>query len=49
MENDFTHCKKKSVKLEKPARRIINNLLNYSKSLVTVPDGYGKSILLINN
>jgi len=49
MENDFTICKKKSVKQMKPARHIIKNLLNYSKSLAMVPDGYGHSIMLINN
>ena len=44
-----TPLKKKTVKLEKPSRRIIGNILKYSRSLVIVPGTYGQSVLLINN
>lgn len=49
MEITSTPLKKKTVKLEKPSRRIIDNILKYSRSLVMVPNTCGQAVLLINN
>lgn len=49
MEKTSTTLERKSVKKERPSRRIINNILNYSRSLEVISSGYGRQILLINN
>ncbi len=49
MEKTSTPLMRKSVKKERPSRRVISNILNYSRSLEMVADVYGKQILLINN
>ncbi len=49
MNRTSTPCKRKPVKQEKPSQRIINNILNYSKSLETFAQVYGKPVFVINN
>lgn len=49
MENNSTSFEPKTVKVQKPSRRIINNILNYSKSLMVVSGIYGKASLVVNN
>ncbi|MCQ2264610.1 MAG: hypothetical protein MJZ46_01015 [Bacteroidales bacterium] len=49
MDKTSTTFDKKSVKQEKPSRRVIANILNYSKSIAMVSGVYGRSVLLINN
>jgi hypothetical protein len=40
---------KKTVKAERPRRSVIQNILNYSKSLQVVPTTLGVTLMLINN
>ena len=40
---------KKTVKKEKPSRRIINNILNYSQSLSVIAGLAANPLLFINN
>ena len=40
---------KKTVKKEKPSRRIINNMLNYSQSLSVIAGLAATPLLFINN
>jgi hypothetical protein len=40
---------KKTVKKEKPSRRIINNILNYSQSLGVIAGLAANPLLFINN
>lgn len=49
MEKTSTTLKRKSVKQHKPSRNIIENILNYSKSMVVMPTDFGKTMLIINN
>lgn len=49
MEKTSTLFEKKTVKQEKPSRRVINNIMNYSKSLSVVSGVYGRAVFLINN
>ncbi len=49
MENTSTTLKRKTVKRERIARRVIDNILNYSKSLVVVPTPMEKTFLIVNN
>lgn len=49
MEKTSTSLARKSVRKDRPSRRVISNILNYSKSLEPVADVYGKQIFLINN
>lgn len=49
MEITSTHSKKKTVKRERPSRRIIENLLLYSQSLVMFPTACGATVMIINN
>ena len=49
MDKDFTPVTKKTVKKEKPSRRIIENLLNYSKSLSVIAGIVPQPLLFINN
>ncbi len=49
MANKFTPSEPKSVKLQKPSRRIIRNLLEYSKSLMAVTAVCERTLLLVNN
>jgi hypothetical protein len=49
MDKDFTPVIKKTVKKEKPSRRIIENILNYSKSLSVIAGIASQPLLFINN
>lgn len=49
MDKTSTTYEKKTVKHEKPSRRVIDNILNYSKSITMVSGVYGRAVLLINN
>ncbi len=49
MENVSTRFEKKTVKREKPSRRVIENILNYSRSLAVMTNSYGKPLMVINN
>lgn len=50
MKKNFTLLKKiKTTKSELPRKFIINNLMNYSKSLQTIPNPFGGSFVLSNN
>jgi len=49
MDKDFTPVTKKMVKKEKPSRRIIENILNYSKSLSVIAGIASQPLLFINN
>lgn len=49
MNKDFTPVVKKTVKKEKPSRRIIENILNYSKSLSVIAGITSQPLLFINN
>ena len=49
MNKDFTPVIKKTVKKEKPSRKIIDNLLNYSKSLSIIVGIAPQPLLFINN
>lgn len=49
MDKDFTPVTKKTVKKEKPSRKIIENLLNYSKSLSVIVGIAPQPLLFINN
>ena len=49
MAHKFTPSDSKSVKMQKPSRRIIRNLLEYSKSLMVVPGVCERSFLFVNN
>ena len=49
MDKDFTPVTKKTVKKEKPSRRIIENILNYSKSLSVIAGIASQPLLFINN
>jgi len=49
MDKDFTPVTKKTVKKEKPSRRIIDNILNYSKSLSVIAGIASQPLLFINN
>ena len=46
---DSTSSEPKSVKMQKPSRRIIRNLLEYSKSLMAVTAVCERTLLLVNN
>lgn len=49
MENVSTPYEKRTVKKGKPSRRVIENILNYSRSLVVMTNNFGKPYLVINN
>lgn len=49
MNNYSTPDIKKTVKKEKPSRRIIDNILNYSKSLNVIVGLASQPLLFINN
>ena len=49
MEITSTRSKKKTVKRERPSRRIIDNLLMYSQSLVMFSTACGPTVMIINN
>ena len=49
MNKEFTPVIKKTVKREKPSRRIIDNILNYSKSLSVIVGIAPQPLLFINN
>ncbi len=49
MDKDFTPVTKKTVKKEKPSRKIIENLLNYSKSLSVIVGISPQPLFFINN
>lgn len=49
MDKNYTSVTKKTVKKEKPSRRIIENLLNYSKSLTVIAGIVPQPLLFINN
>ncbi len=49
MEKLSTSLERKSVKQQRPSRRIIDNILNYSRTMEVVANVYGKQIILINN
>ncbi len=49
MDKNFTPVIRKSVKKEKPSRRIIENLLSYSKSLSVIAGIAPQPLLFINN
>jgi hypothetical protein len=49
MDKDFTPVTKKTVKKEKPSRKIIENLLNYSKSLSVIVGISPQPLLFVNN
>lgn len=49
MAHKFTPSDSKSVKMQKPSRRIIRNLLEYSKSLMAVTAVCERTLLLVNN
>ncbi len=40
---------KKNLKREKPSQRVIQNILNYSKSLMQIPSSCDRFMLLVNN
>jgi len=49
MDKSFTPVIKKTVKREKPSRKIIDNILNYSKSLSVIVGIAPQPLLFINN
>lgn len=49
MDKNYTPVIKKTVKKEKPSRKIIENLLNYSKSLSLIVGISSQPLLFINN
>lgn len=49
MDKDFTPVIKKTVKKEKPSRKIIENILQYSKSLSVIAGIAPQPLLFINN
>ncbi|MBP5562587.1 MAG: hypothetical protein J6X51_00950 [Bacteroidales bacterium] len=49
MDKNFTPVIKKAVKKEKPSRKIINNILNYSQSLSVIAGIAAQPLLFINN
>lgn len=49
MEKTSTPFIRKSAKRERPSQRIIDNILNYSKTMQMVTSVYGRQILLVNN
>ena len=49
MENVSTRFERKTVKKEKPSRRVIESILNYSRSFAVITNPYGKSLMAINN
>ena len=49
MEKTSTSLARKSVRQQRPSRRVIDNILNYSKAMEIVANVYGKQIILINN
>ena len=49
MDRNYTPVTKKTVKKEKPSRRIIENLQNYSKSLSVIAGIVPQPLLFINN
>jgi hypothetical protein len=49
MDKNYTPVIKKTVKKEKPSRKIIDNLLNYSKSLSIIVGIAPQPLLFINN
>ena len=49
MDKNYTPVIKKTVKKEKPSRRIIENILNYSKSLSVIAGIASQPLLFINN
>lgn len=49
MDRNYTPVTKKTVKKEKPSRKIIENILNYSKSLSVIAGIVPQPLLFINN
>ena len=49
MDKDSTTYTKKNLKREKPSPRVIRNILNYSKSLMSIPVQYDRFLLMVNN
>ena len=49
MDKSYTPVTKKTVKKEKPSRRIIENILNYSQSLSVIAGIATQPLLFINN
>ena len=49
MNKDSTSYTPKNLKAEKPSPRVIKNILNYSKSLMSIPVQYNRFLLLVNN
>ncbi len=49
MDKNFTSDIKKTVKKEKPSKKIIDNILNYSKSLSVIVGIAPQPLLFINN
>ncbi|MBQ2514126.1 MAG: hypothetical protein K5885_07120 [Bacteroidales bacterium] len=49
MDKNCTPVIKRTVKKEKPSRKIIENLLNYSKSLSVIVGIAPQPLLFINN
>ncbi len=49
MDKNYTPVTKKTTKREKPSRRIIENILNYSKSLSVMAGIASQPLLFVNN
>ncbi len=49
MNKNSTSYNQKNLKREKPSPRVIRNILNYSKSLMSIPVQYDRFLLLVNN
>ena len=49
MHKNSTTYTKKNLKSERPSPQVIRNILNYSKSLMTIPVHYDRFLLLVNN
>lgn len=49
MHKNSTTYTKKNLKSERPSPQVIRNILNYSKSLMTIPVHYDRYLLLVNN
>jgi len=49
MDKNYTSVIKKTVKREKPSRKIIDNILNYSKSLSVIVGISPQPLFFINN